>query len=316
VLRLFVVQELIDLHSHSTASDGRLCPAELVRAAHDKGIAAFALTDHDTIDGLDEAEDEAQKTGVSLIRGVEIEINWNEFPLMDDDGLSASHREFHLLGLGLDKVTPEFLELLNEMRLSREQRNIEMVRRMGEMGLPNDLDEIYKISGTSFIGRPHFADYLVQKKAVRNYEQAFKKYFAKGSALFVPRRGADFKRSLRLIKESGGIAVIAHPTSLYVSWAHIEAIFVKLKAEGLDGMEAWHPMTTAHEAHRLSSIAKKLGLCTTAGSDYHGEGRRDRKLGLSAGGTKNTRALFDFSPVIPLLDTFDGNLRKLIASFV
>jgi predicted metal-dependent phosphoesterase TrpH len=315
-------QFLLDLHTHSTASDGKLSPAALVRAAAAKGISTLAITDHDTISGLAEAELEAQKLRLRLIHGVEIEINWQEFPPIstnfqagaEDSG--GMRREFHLLGLGIDRPTTEFLKLMEELRESRENRNLMIVKKMRELGLPCDLDEIYALSGTSFIGRPHFAEYLVQKKVVRNVESAFKKFLAKGECLFIPRRGADFERSLRLIKDSGGISVLAHPTTLYVSWGHMPGILQKLREAGLDGLEAWHPITTVHESRRLLSLAQPLGLCITAGSDFHGEGRRDRTLGLSSGNTKITSSLCDFSPLAGALDTFDGSLRELIAALV
>jgi predicted metal-dependent phosphoesterase TrpH len=306
-----------DLHTHTTASDGKLSPAALIRAAAEKGIRAIAITDHDTIGGLDEAAAEAKKHGIHLVRGVEIEINWNEFaPIQHgfsgaEDDTRRARREFHLLGLGIDKPSTEFIALIAALCESRGARNKTMIEKMREAGLPCDLDEIYKISGTSFIGRPHFAEYLVQKKAVKNIETAFKRYFAKGQKLFVPRRGAGLARAISLIKESGGIAILAHPTTLYVSWGHLAGIFVKLREAGIDGIEAWHPLTTVHESERLIRLARPLGFCISAGSDYHGEGRRDRKLGFSSGGIKITKDLFDFSPLAASPDTYGDNLREL-----
>jgi predicted metal-dependent phosphoesterase TrpH len=309
---------LFDLHSHTTASDGKLIPAALIRAAAEKGIRAIAITDHDTIEGLDEAAEEAKKSGVHLVDGVEIEINWNEFkPIRDSlneagEDAGRTRREFHLLGLGVDRPSAEFLALMSGLRESRQARNTIMIEKMREAGFPCDLEAIYKISGTSFLGRPHFAEYLVQQKAVKNIETAFKKYFAKGQKLFVPRKGADLAASIRLIKESGGIAVLAHPTTLYVSWGHMAGILSKLREEGIDGIEAWHPLTSVHESERLVSLAKPLGFCVSAGSDYHGEGRRDRKLGFCSGGIKITANLFDFSPLAASRKTMcSGNLHEL-----
>ncbi|MDR2865592.1 MAG: PHP domain-containing protein [Spirochaetaceae bacterium] len=316
------VSKLFDLHTHSTVSDGKLSPSALVSAAADKGIVGLALSDHDTIAGLVEAGEEAQKRGIILVHAVEIEINWNEFPLLSGDsgtsneGGGAGKREFHLLGLGIDEPSPDFLVLLAELRESRDKRNQIMVERMRDLGFPCDLAEIYAISGTEFVGRPHFAEYLVQKKIVKNYETAFKKYFGKGEPLFVPRKGADFARALRVIKESGGIAVLAHPTTLYVSWGHMQSILEKLREAGLDGIEAWHPLVSEHESRRLVGMAEPLGLCITAGSDYHGEGRRDRRLGESSGGIKISADLFDFSPLKTSAYAFNGSLGKFVAALV
>jgi predicted metal-dependent phosphoesterase TrpH len=305
------VKPLFDMHSHSTASDGKLSPRALVCEAARKGIRALAVTDHDTIAAYSEAEEAARECGLFLIHGVEIEINWSEFAplktppvameelsegaLVRDTG--THRREFHLLGLGISAPSPDFLALMAELRDSREKRNLLMIERMKELGLPADLDEIYSISGTSFIGRPHFAEYLVQKKVVKNCEAAFKKYLAKGEVLFVPRRGADLERALRVIKESGGISVLAHPNTLYVSWGHLTGMLPKLREAGIDAIEAWHPNCTVHESERFTALAKANGFCVSAGSDYHGEGRRARKLGESSGGKKITAALYDFSPV-------------------
>jgi predicted metal-dependent phosphoesterase TrpH len=308
---------LLDLHTHTTASDGKLSPAALIRAAAEKNIRAIAITDHDSTDGLAEAAEEAKKNDIHLVAGVEIEINWNEFSPLGEGFSGAEEdavrvrREFHLLGLGVDKPSAEFLELMASLRESRAVRNKTMIEKMREAGLPCDLDEIYKISGTSFVGRPHFAEYLVQKKAVKNIETAFKKYFAKGQTLFVPRKGADLARSIRLIKESGGIAILAHPTTLYVSWGHLAGILSKLREAGIDGIEAWHPLTTVHESERLVSLARPLGLCVSAGSDYHGEGRRNRKLGFTSDGTKITADLFDFSPLAAGIAAYSDNVREL-----
>jgi predicted metal-dependent phosphoesterase TrpH len=322
---LNVKPPLFDMHSHSTASDGKLSPGALVREAARKGICALAITDHDTIAAYSEAEEAACECGLLLIHGVEIEINWSEFaPLKkpeaaeetDADGdEGAPRREFHLLGLGISKPSPDFMALMAELCNSREERNLLMIAKMKELGLPANLDEIYEISGTSFIGRPHFAEYLVQKKVVKNFAQAFKKYLAKGEALFVPRRGADLERSLRVIKESGGISVLAHPNTLYVSWGHLSSMLPKLREAGIDGIEAWHPNCTAHESERFTALAKANGFCVSAGSDYHGEGMRSRKLGESSGGQKNAASLFDLSPLEASLTGELAHLAAMLCKF-
>jgi len=286
------MEELFDLHTHSAKSDGKLSPAELVRAAKATGIAVLALTDHDNIDGLPEAGKAADECGIRLINGVEIEINWNE----SGGGGEDPRREFHLLGLGIDSPSEDFRNLMRELLKARSGRNSLIVRRMEELSLPADLDEIYRLSGNSFLGRPHFAEYLVRKGAVGSFGEAFKKYLAKGQALYVPKKGAEFERALAAIKDSGGIAVLAHPKTLYVSSGHTVSILKKLKALGLDGIEAWHPLCTVKESRRYCAMAADLGLCVSAGSDYHGEGRRERSLGRSSGGIKITRDLFRGRP--------------------
>jgi len=292
------MEELFDLHTHSTKSDGKLSPAELVREAKQKGIVALALSDHDNIEGLPEARKAAGECGIKLINGVEIEIDWNEFSGTDGN----SRQEFHLLGLRIDSPSKDFNDLMKELLEARSARNNLIVKRMKALSLPADLDEIYKLSGSSFIGRPHFAEYLVQKKVVKNFDEAFKKYLAKGQPLYIPKKGAVLQRAIAAIKNSGGITVLAHPNTLYVSWGHIGVILKKLKDECLDGIEAWHPLCSVNDSLRYCSLAKDFRLLISAGSDYHGEGRRERNLGRSSGGIKITRRLFLGAGSATLLD--------------
>jgi predicted metal-dependent phosphoesterase TrpH len=306
---------LYDLHTHSTASDGWLSPAALVTAACQKGVATLALTDHDTIAGLDEAQATATKQGIRFIPGVEIEVTPRATPTPVDaeEREYAARREFHLLGLGFDQTNTAFLALLDDLRASREERNEKMFAKMRDMGIPTDESEIRAIAGGGFLGRPHFAEYLVRKGIVKNYETAFKKYLAKGEVLFVPREGADFMRAVELIHGAGGLAFVAHPTSLYISWGHMASFLPRARDAGLDGIEAWHPNASVHESERLVALAREAGLCISAGSDYHGEGRRDRHLGMAGGDTKIVASLLDFTPLAPERVVFSESLRALIA---
>ncbi|GHV84232.1 phosphatase [Spirochaetia bacterium] len=273
---------MIDLHTHSTASDGKLTPAALMQAAHTAGITTIALTDHDTIDGIPEAQDEAEKLKLKLIPGVEIEIDWNgnsDYPL-------PKSREFHLLGLNIKNPSAGFIELMKELKILREERNKKIIKKMNDEGLNADYEELRSMTSGGCIGRPHFAQYLIKLGMAKNVEQAFDRYLSKGKPFYYQKPGADFKRALYLIKESGGIAVLAHPTTLYVSWGKLPDILKTLADEGLEGIEAWHPLATAHTCERLEKLGVSLGLRITAGSDYHGGFRMDRKLGCTGGGRK------------------------------
>jgi predicted metal-dependent phosphoesterase TrpH len=270
---------MIDLHTHSTASDGSFSPSALIAEAVKRGLSAIALTDHDTIGGINEAARAAKENGIRFIPGVEIEIAWN------------SNGEFHLLGLGLGELKDGFTRVMGELRRRREDRNMEIVDRMNKAGIEVSYSEITTQTAGSAtagnsIGRPHIAAYMAEKKIVKNRDQAFSRYLGKGRPFYIPKVGLEFDLALNTIHESGGIAVLAHPMSLYTAWGKLPELIKSLKEKGLDGIEAWHPSTKVSSCKRLEELGRKLGLYITAGSDFHGEARKDRKLGITAGGRK------------------------------
>jgi predicted metal-dependent phosphoesterase TrpH len=268
---------MIDLHTHSNASDGSLNPAALIDSAADQGLSAIALTDHDTIAGIEAARREALVRGIRFIPGIELEI---ERPQEIRQG------EFHLLGLGINRPSEAFLEAVTELGRLRETRNLKILDCMREQGVQVALEEVTALSGGGSIGRPHFAALLVKRGIVKNREQAFSQFLARGKPFYVPKGALEFRRALALVKESGGLAVLAHPMSLYVSWGRLPALIGEMKEQGLDGIEAWHPTAKVRACKRLEILGLSLGLYITAGSDFHGEARADRKLGITAGGCK------------------------------
>jgi predicted metal-dependent phosphoesterase TrpH len=276
---------MIDLHTHSSASDGDLPPGELIEKAAAMGMTAIALTDHDTVSGIAEAETAAKSRKIAFIPGIELEIT-TEAPAETEKTAECTMvaGEFHLLGLGIRHPSGAFLETLSHLAGARERRNLCMVEKMRETGLELSYDEVKAYAGGKVIGRPHFGHFLINRKLVKNQEQAFKRYLAKGRPFFVPKEGLEFDRAVTLIHESGGIAVLAHPMSLYVAWGRLPGLIKALKERGLDGIEAWHPTTKPKECARLEELGKSLGLRISAGSDFHGSARPDRKLGYTAGG--------------------------------
>jgi predicted metal-dependent phosphoesterase TrpH len=266
---------MIDLHTHSRASDGDLTPSELIQSAKKRGITAIALTDHDTIDGLDEAREEALRQGIEFIPGIEFDIDYQPF---------AVQGEFHLLGLGLARISPGFREALGEIRRKREERNLRILERVREeLGVNIDYGEVLALSGGGALGRPHFASLLVNRGIAKNREQAFSTYLSKGRPLYIAKEKLEFKRALDLIREAGGIPVLAHPMSLYIAWGRLPDFVASLAAQGLAGIEAWHPSAKVQTCKRLEQLGRSLGLYITAGSDFHGNSRPDRKLGITAG---------------------------------
>lgn len=265
---------MVDLHTHSTASDGIRSPKELVMHAKEHGISVLALTDHDTIDGLEEAGLAAQECGITFVPGVELNINWPT-------------GEFHLLGLGLKSPSQDFLDILQGLKVDRKRRNLAMIQKMKDAGFDADLNELESMFNTNCLGRPHFAAYMVEKKVVKTRQQAFDKYLGKNCLWYVERTGADLDKAIAAIKNSGGIPVMAHPLSIYVSWGKIRGVLEELKARGIEGLEGWHPGARVGECKRLDELGRELGFFITAGSDYHGESvRADRKIGRTCGQIK------------------------------
>ncbi|MDR2661726.1 MAG: PHP domain-containing protein [Treponema sp.] len=272
---------MIDLHTHSSASDGDLEPAQLVEKAACLGLSALALTDHDTISGLSEAKKAAQALGIRLISGVELEIQTG-----NPEGagiLPVINGEFHLLGLGIDKPSPALTAALERLAGARDRRNREMVERIRAAGIDAEYGAVKAFAGGGIVGRPHFGAFLISRRVVKSQEQAFKRWLGKGRPFYVPKEGLEFEKAAGLIHDSGGIAVLAHPMSLYVAWGRLPGLFAVLRERGLDGMEAWHPTAKPKACKRLEELGRGLGLCITAGSDFHGSARPDRKLGYTAG---------------------------------
>lgn len=267
---------MIDLHTHSIISDGSLNPIDLISHAHQKGVGVLALTDHDAVGGLDEAEREAQKCGMVFVRGVELNVEWPT-------------GEFHLLGMGLRTVSPALTRVLDSLQQSRAERNRQIIQKMRDDGFDVSYQELTETVGarSQCIGRPHFAAYFVQKRLVKNRQQAFDKFLATGRPYYITRGGCDLAEAIAAIRESGGAPVLAHPLSLYVSWGKMRGVLTELKERGILGIEAYHPGARNADCTRLEALGTELGFAITAGSDFHGEKiRSDRRIGHLRSGDK------------------------------
>lgn len=272
--------KMIDLHTHSTASDGQYSPTELVEKAKNALVSVLALTDHDTVQGLEEAEAAAKNAGITFVRGVELNIAWTT-------------GEFHLLGLGLKDIKSDLRAIIKELSEARRNRNRKIVAKMQEAGIAVTLEELESLYPAKSLGRPHFADFLVKQKVVRHKQDAFDKYLAKGRPFYEAKEGADLDIAVNAIVDSGGVPVIAHPLSLYLSWSKIEPVLRDVHERGVAGLEAWHPGAREQDCKRLEAMAREIGFFITAGSDFHGEKvRADRKLGHTAGNRKIDDAFY------------------------
>jgi len=305
---------MVDLHTHSNFSDGDLSPEKLINEAFNQGLSAVALTDHDTINGLEIAKNAAIQLVNNLpencgkkfffVPGIEININWTGIK----SGVSKTvpglgpGGEFHLLGLGIKKPSVAFISAVDKLASRRRARNREILERMIELSLipPGDRESAWKelsvLSSGNSLGRPHFAVFLIKKKIVKNINQAFNRYLGVGKPLYVPKVGLFFDEAVSLICESGGIPVLAHPFSLYVAWGRLPDLVKKLKEMGLMGLEAWHPIAKNSSCRRLEIMAHSLGLYVTEGSDFHGAYRPDSRLGYSNKGRKINDKILEAIP--------------------
>ncbi len=262
---------MIDLHTHSTASDGSCTPERLIELAVQLGLRALALTDHDTLDGIERARAAARGTGLRFLAGVEIEIDV-------DTG------EFHLLGIGIDGLKNGLVDALSRVQAARRDRNDRMVEKMRRDGIPVSMEELRRIAGGEIISRAHFARLLVGKKIVGSIDAAFKRLIGKGMPYYEPRVCLGLREATGLIRAAGGLAVIAHPLSLGLQGPALRSFVESCRDQGVAGLEAWHPNHSLKEARRMARLARSLGLAVSGGSDFHGEHVPSRKLGYSTAG--------------------------------
>ncbi len=270
---------MIDLHTHSTASDGSCTPQRLIELALEIGLTALALTDHDTLDGVNAARSRASGTGLSFFVGVEIEID-RDAMLAAKKGESSG--EFHLLGLGISEQRGELEEALERLRRARHERNLRMVEKLSRDGIPVSMEELNEIAGGKVVSRAHFARLFVRKKVVSSIDAAFSRLIGKGQAYYEPRDCLALGEATRLIHSAGGIAVIAHPVSLGLKGPVLRQFLSSCKDLGVDGLEAWHPNQNLSESRRFQRLAAAMGLLVTGGSDFHGEHMPRRRLGHTA----------------------------------
>jgi predicted metal-dependent phosphoesterase TrpH len=256
--------QFVDLHMHSTASDGTRAPRDVVTAAKAVGLAAIALTDHDTLAGLEEAFAAGAELGVRVIPGVELSAV---------EGERGEH-ETHILGLHLSNRT-ELERRLMDLRGMRERRADRIVRRLNELGVPITMDLVLKEAAGGAVGRPHVARALIAGKWVGDQREAFDRYLGNGRQAFVAKEQLSARDAMALIHDAGGLAVLAHPGP-YATRDRIAA----LQREGLDGVEVLHPSHSWDDSQQLDAIASELGLVRSGGSDWHGATDGARTLGM------------------------------------
>jgi len=264
----------VDLHLHTTASDGVMSPSEIVRYAKTKGLQAIAITDHDTIEGLEEGLSEGERIGFEVIPGIEI---------------SAVHSpgSMHLLGFFLDIYHPLLNERLGYLQKARAERNPKIAEKLSRLGIDLTYEEVLKVSGGGQVGRPHFAQVLLGKRYVRSFQEAFDRFLKKGAPAYVDKFRFTAKEALHFINEAKGIAVLAHPNTLGMNgYSELENLLVQLVEEGLKGIEVYYPEHSASEVAQYKILAERYGLLLTGGTDYHGIEKNSLDIGVGRGDMK------------------------------
>lgn len=254
---------VVDLHTHSTASDGWLTPAQLVAEARRRGLRTLALTDHDTVAGIAPATQAAESTGIELIPGIELSS-------------SSGPHEVHILGYFIDPSEPALLTRLEHLVAQRNERNRAIVERLNDLGMPIEYQRVEEIATGGTIGRPHIARAMIEQGYVGSIGQAFNEYLTRGKPAYVPRRKVLPEDAIALVKAAGGVAVLAHPMTA----GELAPLLERLVTAGLAGMEVFYGEYDRSTRNHLQVIADRWNLIPTGGSDFHGEGFKEgRSLG-------------------------------------
>ncbi|MCX6640508.1 MAG: PHP domain-containing protein [bacterium] len=263
---------MIDLHTHTTASDGSFAPAALVRLAKAEGLTAIAITDHDTTAGNQEALAAGKEIGMEVVPGVEISAD-------------SPFGTLHIVGLYIDPSNVPMETTLKELRDFREARNLKMITRFNEeLGIPITLEELATEAGGDVIGRPHFANLLVKKGAVKTYQEAFDKYLKSGGKAYLDKKRLFAPDAIRMIKEAGGVPILAHPYIVREkSESRFEANLRYLVDEGLAGIEVYYSEHSSGDEALYADLARRHNLLVSGGTDFHGTVKPDVKLGRGHG---------------------------------
>jgi predicted metal-dependent phosphoesterase TrpH len=274
----------IDLHTHSDRSDGTDTPAELVRHAHAQGIDVLALTDHDTTEGWDEAADVAERSGITLIRGIEVSARF-------------AGSGVHLLAYLPGPPPPRRVGRRDPGLAGRNSRLPAVLERLRGLGIDIEADDVRRCAtDAAALGRPHVADALVTLGVVADRDEAFARYLGSGGPAYVDRYAADLATMIRIVTDAGGVSVIAHPwASRHDHSALDEAGLASLRDAGLAGLEVDHQDHAPEVRDRLRGVAADLGLVVTGSSDYHGAGKIDHDLGCNTTAPDQLARLLDLA---------------------
>ncbi|HDD35708.1 MAG TPA: PHP domain-containing protein [Candidatus Desulfofervidus auxilii] len=268
-----MTEGLIDLHTHSTASDGSYSPEDLVLLAKAVELKAVALTDHDTVEGLDVFIETGRKTNLETIPGVELSAHFKTGTL-------------HILGYFINYKDKDFISHLKLLQEARAERNPKIIKKLQNLGINITYDEVKYISGGGQIGRPHIAKVLIEKGIVKDFDTAFNKFLKKGAPAYVEKERIDPRQCVEMIIAANGIPVLAHPFTLHLDNEKLDVFVKQLKDWGLGGIEVYYTEHTPDQVAYYAYLAKKYGLCMTGGSDFHGKNKEGILLGRGYGNLK------------------------------
>jgi len=260
----------LDLHLHTTHSDGSLSPTDVLTRAQQGGVTALAITDHDITSGIPEAQAAGAQFGIEVIPGVEISAR------LDDS-------ELHILGYFFDWQDPVLTDRLKRLRDSRHRRNPQIIDHLRALGLDITYDEVRALAGTESVGRPHIARVLMEKKYVSSSKEAFDRYLAHGKPAYVPRELPEPAEAIAWIRDAKGVPVLAHPTWVPHRGEALVKFCSQLKMEGLGGIEVHYSTHTPRQTADYLDLARRLDLLVTGGSDFHGIAKPDIEVGRGRG---------------------------------
>lgn len=261
---------IIDMHVHSSASDGTFCPSALLDEAKKAGLAAMALTDHDTMDGIEEAAKAAKELGIELVPGVEISTEYHDC-------------EIHVLGYYVSPEHPRLKAMLEEFRDFRATRNVRMVERLQQEGFSITMEALTEMFPDSVLTRAHMAGYLCETKQLPDKRTAFAKYLGENCCCYIDRPKISPSEAVVLIREAGGLAVLAHPVLYNLPQEDLKQMILEMKEAGMCGLEAVYSENSTDDEMRMRRLAEESGLLVTGGSDFHGKNKPDIQLGTGKG---------------------------------
>lgn len=260
----------IDLHVHTTASDGTMCPRDVVSLAAMQGLKAIALTDHDTMAGLQEAGEAGELLGVTIVPGIELSTAYQG-------------REVHLLGYFLDPEAKKLRDYMAWVQTARRTRNAKIVEKLQKKGFDVTMEQLEAAHPDATPGRPHIAARLVEIGAVDSVKEAFRRYLSEGRSCYVAREYIPFADGAQLIRDCGGVAVLAHPLQYGFDRAKLEKLIQDAAAAGVTGMEIYYTGYTQADMNKLFDLAEKYTLLPTGGSDFHGDNKPGVQIGTGDG---------------------------------
>lgn len=266
------MEKYIDLHTHSLKSDGSMTPTEVVEEAKRAGLAAIALTDHDSVDGVREAVEAGERLGVEVIPAIEFSV--------------MSETETHILGYFIDIENPDLKEMLKEVVDLRIERNYVTCQRLNELGFDITLEEVRALAPNNFVGRAHFARVMMDKGYISSVKEGFEKYMSVGKYAYCEKQRLSARDAIELITKCGGISFVAHPHLTKLPDDKLKEFLKELKSFGLCGLEGYYTDYTPEMQEKYQSMAKELGLMISGGTDFHAKMKPHISIGTGTGNMK------------------------------